>query len=45
MCVRETVVLGRTGESGGAVRIRNQVRTRSGPLLVEELNLTGPGHS
>jgi urease accessory protein len=40
LCLRETVVLGRTGESGGAVRIRNQVRNRSGPVLVEELNLT-----
>ncbi len=40
MCVRETVVLGRTGECGGSVRVRNQVRDLTGPLLVEELDLT-----
>ena len=39
-CVRDTVVLGRIGESGGAVRVRNQVRDDSGPVLVEELDLT-----
>ncbi len=40
LCVRETVVLGRTGENGGAVRVRTQLRDRNGWLLVEELDLT-----
>ena len=39
MCVRETIVLGRTGEIGGSVRVRNRVR-RGHPVLVEDLDLT-----
>ena len=38
-CVRETVVLGRAGELGGAVRIRNQVCRAGRPILVEDLDL------
>jgi urease accessory protein len=40
MCVRETVVLGRTGENGGSVRIRNRIDRGQTPLLVEDLDLT-----
>jgi len=39
-CVRETVVLGRAGERGGAVRIRNRATSSGVPLLVEDLDLT-----
>lgn len=39
-CVRETLVLGRTGERGGAVRIRNRATASGVPVLVEDLDLT-----
>ena len=39
LCIRETVVLGRTGEVGGSVRVRNEVR-RGEPILIEDLDLT-----
>ncbi len=39
MCLRETVVLGRTGEAGGALRIQNRVDRCTEPLLIEELDL------
>ncbi|MET3807424.1 urease accessory protein [Nakamurella sp. UYEF19] len=42
LCTRETVVLGRTGESGGAVRIHNTVRRGPAAVLVEDLDLTDP---
>ena len=38
-CLRETIVLGRTGESGGAVRIHNSVTRSETPILVEDLDL------
>lgn len=37
--VRETVVLGRTGETGGALLNRTRVRRQGRPLLVEDLDL------
>ena len=40
LCIRETVVLGRTGENGGSVRIRNRVSRGNSSLLVEDLDLT-----
>jgi urease accessory protein len=39
VCVRETVVLGRGGERGGAVRIENRVCQGDLPVLVEHLDL------
>lgn len=42
LCVRETLVLGRTGERGGALRSRLHARTVDGdPLLLEDLDLDG----
>ena len=41
--LRETLVLGRTGEVGGAVRSRLTVTLGTKPLLVEDLNLGEPG--
>lgn len=40
LCTRETVVLGRTGESGGSVRIQTRVRCGHEAVLVEDLDLT-----
>lgn len=40
--VRETVVLGRTGEVGGSLRSRTEVVVDDRPLLVEDLDLS-PG--
>ena len=40
VCLRETVVLGRSGEQAGALRLRNHVGTAGTPLLVEDLDLT-----
>ncbi|MBM9467882.1 urease accessory protein UreD [Nakamurella leprariae] len=42
--VRDVLVLGRHGEVGGALRSRTDVRMSGRPLLVEELDLTDPGH-
>ncbi len=39
LCVRETVVLGRTGETGGALRVRSSFTGRGMPLLLEDLDL------
>ncbi len=39
-CLRETVVLGRTGEVGGALRLRSDISVSGDPVLVEELDLT-----
>lgn len=42
LCLRETLVLGRTGERGGALRSRLRARTAAGdPLLLEDLDLDG----
>lgn len=42
LCLRETLVLGRTGERGGALRSRLHARTIDGdPLLLEDLDLDG----
>lgn len=41
--LRETVVLGRAGETGGAVDVRTTVRHGGAPLLVERLDLTDAG--
>lgn len=42
LCMRETLVLGRTGERGGALRARMHARTADGdPLLMEDLDLDG----
>ena len=38
-CIRETVILGRTGERGGAVRIQTRVSRCGLPVLVEDLEL------
>jgi urease accessory protein len=40
VCLRETIVLGRSGEQGGALRIRTRVRRGDTPLLVEDLDLS-----
>lgn len=40
VCLRETIVLGRTGEQGGALRIRTRARRGDTPLLVEDLDLS-----
>ncbi len=43
-CLRETLVLGRTGETGGAIRSTLSVARRATRLLlVEDLDLTDPG--
>ncbi|SDO50905.1 urease accessory protein [Nakamurella panacisegetis] len=42
MCIRETVVLGRSGQVGGAVRVQNRIERPDGPLLVEDLDLRDP---
>lgn len=39
--IRETVVLGRSGESGGRLVLRSEVVDDEGPLLVEELTVSG----
>jgi urease accessory protein len=39
--LRETVVLGRTGERGGLVQMSTEVHDAAGPILVEELVLDG----
>lgn len=44
VCLRETVVLGRTGEQGGALRTRTRARRGHTPLLVEDLDLTCAAH-
>jgi urease accessory protein len=41
LLLRETVVLGRDGESGGRVVLRSTVRDDDGPLLVEEVVAAG----
>lgn len=38
-CIRETIVLGRTGEASGAARIGTRIEDEDGPLLVEELDI------
>lgn len=40
VCLRETIVLGRTSERGGALRVRTRARRGGTPLLVEDLDLT-----
>lgn len=40
VCLRETIVLGRTRERGGALRVRTRARRGDTPLLVEDLDLT-----
>lgn len=39
-CLRETLVLGRSGERGGAVRARTRARRDGRELLVEDLDLS-----
>ena len=39
LCVRETVVLGRTGETGGALRVQSSFTGCGMPLLREDLDL------
>ena len=39
-CLRETLVLGRSGETGGAIRSRMSVRRSERALLEEDLDLT-----
>ncbi|GAB3169391.1 hypothetical protein GCM10027059_34180 [Myceligenerans halotolerans] len=41
LALRETVVLGRTGERGGRVVLRLDVADDAGPVLVEELTAAG----
>ncbi len=41
-CLRETLILGRTGEIGGALRSRLSVTGPEGPTLIEELDLSDP---
>ncbi|GAA1857280.1 urease accessory protein UreD [Myceligenerans crystallogenes] len=41
LALRETVVLGRTGERGGRVVLRTDVADDDGPVLVEELSAAG----
>ncbi len=38
-CIRETVVLGRSGERGGALRLTNRVDRGGRPVLLEDLDL------
>lgn len=40
VCLRETIVLGRSGEQAGAARIRTRANRNGIPLLVEDLDLT-----
>lgn len=41
-CMRETLVLGRTGEAGGRIRTATRVHSASGtPIFVEDLDLDG----
>ena len=40
-CIRETIVLGRTGEVGGTARIRTDASLGERPLFVEELLVDG----
>jgi urease accessory protein len=42
-CLRETLVFGRAGEAGGALRSATRVRLDETDLLVEDLDLTDPG--
>jgi len=42
-CLRETLVFGRVGEAGGALRSTTRVRLDGTDLLVEDLDLTDPG--
>jgi urease accessory protein len=42
-CLRETIVLGRTGETGGAIRSHMSVRRSQKTLLEEDLDLTDIG--
>lgn len=42
LAVRETIVWGRSGESGGALRSRTRVEVAGDPLLVEDLDLRDP---
>jgi urease accessory protein len=41
VALRETLVLGRVGESGGVVRQRLRADTAAGPLLAEDLGIDG----
>jgi urease accessory protein len=41
-CLRETLVLGRTGETGGAIRSTLSVQHGGSELLIEELDLSDP---
>jgi urease accessory protein len=40
-CLRETIVLGRTGESGGTIDLRTAVWSDAEPLFVERLTVHG----
>lgn len=42
--LRETVVLGRSGETGGALAVTTRVDHAGRPLLAEDLDLTDPEH-
>jgi urease accessory protein len=44
LLLRETLVLGRSGQRGGAVRSRTVVRRDGVPALVEDLDLDPDGH-
>lgn len=41
LCTREILVLGRTGEDGGALRVRTEIHRGQDPVLIEELDLSG----
>jgi urease accessory protein len=41
-CLRETLVFGRVGEQGGALRATTRVLLEDAELLVEDLDLAGP---
>jgi urease accessory protein len=43
--LRESLVLGRTGESGGALSVRTRATYAGAPLLVEDLDLTPEARS
>ena len=43
-CLRETIVLGRSGEQGGALRTRTLASSGGMPLLAEDLDLTDAVH-
>lgn len=41
LLLRETLVLGRVGERGGAIRVRTGIAVQDTPVLIEHLDVTG----